>query len=90
MVREARIIRRQKDKCVVFCATCMRGTLPCRKTSGWCTLYCKYHFKGKARTLPMSSSIYSFSNSRLNRNNIAANSLLKSEYILSHNYCILN
>ena len=34
MVREVRIIRRLKDKCEVFCATFMIGSLPCRKTCG--------------------------------------------------------
>ena len=88
MVREVRIIRRLKDKWGVFCANCMRGTLLCRKTSGHCSLYCKCHFKGKARTLPMSSSVYSISNSWLIRKNIVTNSLLKCVYILSHNYCV--
>ena len=31
MVREVRIIRRLKDKWEVFGATCMTGSLPCRK-----------------------------------------------------------
>ena len=88
MVREVRIIRRLKDKCVVFCTTSMRGTLPCRKTSGLCTQYCKCHFKGKARTLPMSSSVYSISNSWLIRSNIVTNSLLKCVNIMSHNHCV--
>ena len=90
MVREVRITRRLKDKCVVFCATCMIGTLPSRKTSGHYSLYCKCHFKGKARNLPMSSSVYSISNSWLIRHNIVSNSLLKCVYILSYNYCILD
>ena len=59
VVREVRITRRLMDKCVVFSTTCMRGTLPCRETSGLCTLYCKCHVKGKVRNLPMSRSVYS-------------------------------
>ena len=88
MVSEVRIIRRLKDKWVVFCATFMIGSLPCRKTSGHCILYCKCHFKGKARTLPMCSSVYSISNSWLTGHTIITNSFLKCVYILSHNYCI--
>ena len=88
MVREVRIIRRLKDKWEVFGATCMTGSLPCRKNSGHCSLYCKCHFKEKARTLPMSCSVYSISNSWLIRHNIVTNSLLKCVYILSHNNCV--
>ena len=82
MVREVRIIRRLKDKFLVFFPNCMIGTMPCMKTSGYCSLYCKCHFKGKARTLPMSGSVYSISNSWLIRHNIVTISLLKYVYIM--------
>ena len=82
MVREVRIIKTLKDKCEVFCATFMIGSLPCRKTSGHCTLYCKCHFKGKARTLPMCSSVNSISNSWPTGHTIITNYFLKSIYIL--------
>ena len=82
MVREVGIIRRLKDKWVVFCSTFMIGSLPCRKTSGHCTMYCKCHFKGKARILPMCSSVNSISNSWLTGQTIITNYFLKSVYIL--------
>ena len=88
MVGEVKIIRILKDKWVVFCATFMIDSLPCRKTSGHCTLYGKCHFKGKTRTVPMFSSVYSISNSWLTSHTSTTNSFLKCVYILSYNYCI--
>ena len=87
-MREVRIITGLKEMFLVFCATCMRGTWPCRKTCGHGGLYCKCHFKEKARTLPMYSSVYSISNSWLIRRNIVTNYLMKNVYITSHNHYI--
>ena len=37
----------------------MRGTLPCRKTSGHCSLYCKCHFTvGMAKHVEQQNVIY--------------------------------